>query len=209
MRKGWKYTWTLSLNILQASEEGVHFIVSRQICLPAPDILQEAPWGMDGPPPYSPVDIEQTLLVSNAHTHTHRSNWDNRTNTRREAVFIRLISMINIPFQVQIIHGGIIPPSKPSVWFKQYSRQSAHSENHCIQISHQSSGFSVFPRPPHFFLTPDISYYIYDVFFPILFILKKKKCHCRSALYHLLTDISFGFNTLNFFLFNKLLITYY
>ncbi|XP_026201620.1 E3 ubiquitin-protein ligase LNX isoform X3 [Anabas testudineus] len=50
--------------LIQASEEHVHFIVSRQICLPAPDILQEAPWGMDGPPPYSPVDIEQTLLVS-------------------------------------------------------------------------------------------------------------------------------------------------
>uniref|UniRef100_A0A7N6BJ00 Ligand of numb-protein X 1 n=1 Tax=Anabas testudineus TaxID=64144 RepID=A0A7N6BJ00_ANATE len=48
--------------LIQASEEHVHFIVSRQICLPAPDILQEAPWGMDGPPPYSPVDIEQTLL---------------------------------------------------------------------------------------------------------------------------------------------------
>lgn len=63
--------FVLSLNVLQASEEGVHFIVSRQICLPAPDILQEAPWGMDGPPPYSPVDIEQTLLVSNAHSCTH------------------------------------------------------------------------------------------------------------------------------------------
>ncbi|XP_058494713.1 E3 ubiquitin-protein ligase LNX isoform X4 [Solea solea] len=50
--------------LIQASEEGVHFIVSRQICLPSPDILQEAPWGMDGPPPYSPVDIEQTLLDS-------------------------------------------------------------------------------------------------------------------------------------------------
>ncbi|KAM8890360.1 E3 ubiquitin-protein ligase LNX isoform 1-T1 [Synchiropus picturatus] len=51
-------------HLIQASEQGVHFIVSRQICLPAPDILQEAPWGMDGPPPYSPVDIEQTLLDS-------------------------------------------------------------------------------------------------------------------------------------------------
>ncbi|XP_061834077.1 E3 ubiquitin-protein ligase LNX isoform X1 [Nerophis lumbriciformis] len=50
--------------LIQASEEGVHFVVSRQICLPAPDILQEAPWAMDGPPPYSPVDIEQTLLDS-------------------------------------------------------------------------------------------------------------------------------------------------
>ncbi|XP_070816779.1 E3 ubiquitin-protein ligase LNX isoform X3 [Chaetodon auriga] len=50
--------------LIQASEEAVHFIVSRQICLPTPDILQEAPWGMDGPPPYSPVDIEQTLLDS-------------------------------------------------------------------------------------------------------------------------------------------------
>ncbi|XP_054645752.1 E3 ubiquitin-protein ligase LNX isoform X1 [Dunckerocampus dactyliophorus] len=50
--------------LIQASEEGVHFVVSRQICLPAPDILQEAPWAMDGPPPYSPVDMEQTLLDS-------------------------------------------------------------------------------------------------------------------------------------------------
>ncbi|XP_072295521.1 E3 ubiquitin-protein ligase LNX isoform X3 [Eucyclogobius newberryi] len=48
--------------LIQASEERVHFIVSRQICVPTPDILQEAPWAMDGPPPYSPVDIEQTLL---------------------------------------------------------------------------------------------------------------------------------------------------
>ncbi|XP_020774418.2 LOW QUALITY PROTEIN: E3 ubiquitin-protein ligase LNX [Boleophthalmus pectinirostris] len=48
--------------LIQASEERVHFIVSRQICVPASDILQEAPWAMDGPPPYSPVDIEQTLL---------------------------------------------------------------------------------------------------------------------------------------------------
>uniref|UniRef100_A0A1A8LEN6 Ligand of numb-protein X 1 n=1 Tax=Nothobranchius pienaari TaxID=704102 RepID=A0A1A8LEN6_9TELE len=50
--------------LIQASEQRVHFIVSRQICLPASDILQEAPWGMEGPPPYSPVDIEQTLLDS-------------------------------------------------------------------------------------------------------------------------------------------------
>uniref|UniRef100_A0A1A8FXW5 Ligand of numb-protein X 1 n=1 Tax=Nothobranchius korthausae TaxID=1143690 RepID=A0A1A8FXW5_9TELE len=50
--------------LIQASEQCVHFIVSRQICLPASDILQEAPWGMEGPPPYSPVDIEQTLLDS-------------------------------------------------------------------------------------------------------------------------------------------------
>ncbi|KAL1022587.1 hypothetical protein UPYG_G00029580 [Umbra pygmaea] len=50
--------------LIQASEERVHFIVSRQICLPAPEILQEAPWGMDGPPPYSPVDMEHTLLDS-------------------------------------------------------------------------------------------------------------------------------------------------
>ncbi|XP_061593966.1 E3 ubiquitin-protein ligase LNX isoform X2 [Cololabis saira] len=50
--------------LIQASEQCVHFIVSRQICVPSPDILQEAPWGMDGPPPYSPVDIEQTLLDS-------------------------------------------------------------------------------------------------------------------------------------------------
>ncbi|XP_061681430.1 E3 ubiquitin-protein ligase LNX isoform X3 [Syngnathoides biaculeatus] len=50
--------------LIQASEEGVHFVVSRQICLPTPDILHEAPWATDGPPPYSPVDIEQTLLDS-------------------------------------------------------------------------------------------------------------------------------------------------
>lgn len=101
---------------------------------------------MDGPPPYSPVDIEQTLLVSNTHrhTHTHRYKWDkNSTNTSRGALFHRLLSMINIPFQVQIIHGGIILPSKLSLSFKQYSRQSSLSENHCIHISHQSSGFRV------------------------------------------------------------------
>ncbi|XP_071395146.1 E3 ubiquitin-protein ligase LNX isoform X3 [Centroberyx affinis] len=45
--------------LIQASEERVHFIVSRQICLPTPDILQEAPWGMDGPPPYSPGTLER------------------------------------------------------------------------------------------------------------------------------------------------------
>ncbi|XP_005732355.1 E3 ubiquitin-protein ligase LNX isoform X1 [Pundamilia nyererei] len=50
--------------LIQASEERVHFIVSRQICLPTPDLIQEDPWGMDGPPPYSPVDLEQTLLDS-------------------------------------------------------------------------------------------------------------------------------------------------
>uniref|UniRef100_A0A8C4ZAS3 Ligand of numb-protein X 1 n=1 Tax=Gadus morhua TaxID=8049 RepID=A0A8C4ZAS3_GADMO len=48
--------------LIQASEELVHFIVSRQICLPTPDILQEAPWGMEGPPPYSPVDLEPSIL---------------------------------------------------------------------------------------------------------------------------------------------------
>uniref|UniRef100_A0A8C8DZX5 Ligand of numb-protein X 1 n=1 Tax=Oryzias sinensis TaxID=183150 RepID=A0A8C8DZX5_9TELE len=47
-----------------ASEQRVHFIVSRQICSPTPDIPQEAPWGMEGPPPYSPVDMELTLLDS-------------------------------------------------------------------------------------------------------------------------------------------------
>ncbi|XP_036067614.1 E3 ubiquitin-protein ligase LNX isoform X1 [Oryzias melastigma] len=50
--------------LIQASDQRVHFTVSRQICLPTPDIPQEAPWGMDGPPPYSPVDMEQTLLDS-------------------------------------------------------------------------------------------------------------------------------------------------
>ncbi|KAM4738605.1 E3 ubiquitin-protein ligase LNX isoform 3-T4 [Anableps anableps] len=50
--------------LIQASEHSVHFVVSRQICMPTPDILPEGPWGMDGPPPYSPVDMEQTLLDS-------------------------------------------------------------------------------------------------------------------------------------------------
>ncbi|XP_056336937.1 E3 ubiquitin-protein ligase LNX isoform X3 [Danio aesculapii] len=50
--------------LIQASEDRVHFIVSRQTHIPAPDILQEAPWNMEGPPPYSPVDIEHTLLDS-------------------------------------------------------------------------------------------------------------------------------------------------
>lgn len=48
--------------LIQASEDRVHFIVSRQTHIPTPDILQEAPWNMEGPPPYSPVDIEQSLL---------------------------------------------------------------------------------------------------------------------------------------------------
>lgn len=55
--------------------ERVHFIVSRQTRVPAPDILQEAPWNMEGPPPYSAVDIEQSLVVRYPipyrHTHTH------------------------------------------------------------------------------------------------------------------------------------------
>lgn len=54
--------------------ERVHFIVSRQTRVPAPDILQEAPWNMEGPPPYSAVDIEQSLVVRYPipyrHTHT-------------------------------------------------------------------------------------------------------------------------------------------
>lgn len=85
---------SLFLNVLQASEEGVHFIVSRQICLPAPDILQEAPWGMDGPPPYSPVDIEQTLLVRNTHTHTGGQ----KQNHDSELLSLRLLFMTNILF---------------------------------------------------------------------------------------------------------------
>ncbi|XP_030628440.1 E3 ubiquitin-protein ligase LNX [Chanos chanos] len=40
--------------LIQASEERVHFIVSRQTRIPSPDILQDAPWNMEGPPPYSP-----------------------------------------------------------------------------------------------------------------------------------------------------------
>uniref|UniRef100_A0A671LXK9 E3 ubiquitin-protein ligase LNX-like n=1 Tax=Sinocyclocheilus anshuiensis TaxID=1608454 RepID=A0A671LXK9_9TELE len=50
--------------LIQASEDRVHFIVSRQTHIPTPDILQEAPWNMEGPPPYSPVDIEHSLLDS-------------------------------------------------------------------------------------------------------------------------------------------------
>uniref|UniRef100_A0A4W4GU44 Ligand of numb-protein X 1 n=1 Tax=Electrophorus electricus TaxID=8005 RepID=A0A4W4GU44_ELEEL len=48
--------------LIQASVERVHFIVSRQTHIPTPDILQEAPWNTEGPPPYSPVDMEHTLL---------------------------------------------------------------------------------------------------------------------------------------------------
>ncbi|MCJ8743554.1 hypothetical protein PDJAM_G00095240 [Pangasius djambal] len=50
--------------LIQASVERVHFIVLRQTHLPAPDILQEAPWNMEGPPPYSAVDVEQSLVDS-------------------------------------------------------------------------------------------------------------------------------------------------
>ncbi|XP_060773376.1 E3 ubiquitin-protein ligase LNX isoform X2 [Neoarius graeffei] len=50
--------------LIQASVERVHFIVSRQTHVPAPDILQEAPWSMEGPPPYSAVDVEQSLVDS-------------------------------------------------------------------------------------------------------------------------------------------------
>ncbi|XP_060722768.1 E3 ubiquitin-protein ligase LNX isoform X4 [Tachysurus vachellii] len=50
--------------LIQASVERVHFIVSRQTHVPAPDILQEAPWNMEGPPPYSAVDVEQSLVDS-------------------------------------------------------------------------------------------------------------------------------------------------
>uniref|UniRef100_A0A3Q2ZX84 Ligand of numb-protein X 1 n=1 Tax=Kryptolebias marmoratus TaxID=37003 RepID=A0A3Q2ZX84_KRYMA len=52
--------------LIQASEQGVHFMVSRQICLPTPDILQEAPWGMEGPPPYSPKPAcyEKTVTLT-------------------------------------------------------------------------------------------------------------------------------------------------
>ncbi|XP_063057406.1 E3 ubiquitin-protein ligase LNX isoform X2 [Engraulis encrasicolus] len=48
--------------LIQASQDRVHFVVSRHTQIPTPDILSEAPWGMDGPPPYSPVDIEHSLL---------------------------------------------------------------------------------------------------------------------------------------------------
>ncbi|XP_066575987.1 E3 ubiquitin-protein ligase LNX isoform X2 [Amia ocellicauda] len=44
--------------LIQASEERVHFIVSRQTRHQTPDILQEAPWNMNGPPPYSPTAEE-------------------------------------------------------------------------------------------------------------------------------------------------------
>ncbi|KAE8294513.1 E3 ubiquitin-protein ligase LNX [Larimichthys crocea] len=45
--------------LIQASEEGVHFIVSRQICLPTPDILQEAPTLVR-----SPACYEKTVSLS-------------------------------------------------------------------------------------------------------------------------------------------------
>ncbi|XP_031430241.2 E3 ubiquitin-protein ligase LNX isoform X2 [Clupea harengus] len=48
--------------LIQASQDRVHFVVSRHTQIPTPDVLSEAPWGMDGPPPYSPVDIEHSLL---------------------------------------------------------------------------------------------------------------------------------------------------
>lgn len=63
------------LCVPQASEDRVHFIVSRQTHIPTPDILQEAPWNMEGPPPYSPVDIEQALLVSLS-TSERYSQWE-------------------------------------------------------------------------------------------------------------------------------------
>uniref|UniRef100_A0A3B5LH18 Ligand of numb-protein X 1 n=1 Tax=Xiphophorus couchianus TaxID=32473 RepID=A0A3B5LH18_9TELE len=52
--------------LIQASEHSVHFVVSRQICLPNPDILPEGPWGMDGPPPYSPKPAcyEKTVTLT-------------------------------------------------------------------------------------------------------------------------------------------------
>ncbi|XP_076873213.1 E3 ubiquitin-protein ligase LNX isoform X2 [Brachyhypopomus gauderio] len=53
--------------LIQASVERVHFIVSRQTTIPAPDILQEAPWNTEGPPPYSPVDMEPHTLLDSCH----------------------------------------------------------------------------------------------------------------------------------------------
>ncbi|XP_061086317.1 E3 ubiquitin-protein ligase LNX isoform X1 [Conger conger] len=50
--------------LIQASEERVHFIVSRQTHPQSSDILQEAPWSLEGPPPYSPEDPEPSLLDS-------------------------------------------------------------------------------------------------------------------------------------------------
>lgn len=111
----------MSLNSLQASEEGVHFIVSRQICLPGPDILQEAPWGMDGPPPYSPVDIEQTLLVRHTHSHAH-----------------------SLSFK-QFDGNFYFTSSKSRLSFRQHSRLPVSQINHYLVItlctfkSHQAS----------------------------------------------------------------------
>uniref|UniRef100_A0A3P9CZB2 Ligand of numb-protein X 1 n=1 Tax=Maylandia zebra TaxID=106582 RepID=A0A3P9CZB2_9CICH len=55
--------------LIQASEERVHFIVSRQICLPTPDLIQEDPWGMDGPPPYSPPACYEKTVSLNKEPH--------------------------------------------------------------------------------------------------------------------------------------------
>lgn len=128
---------SLFLNILQASEEGVHFIVSRQICLPAPDILQEAPWGMDGPPPYSPVDIEQTLLVRNTHRHTGGQ----KQNHYSELLSLRLLFMTNILFKVQMIPGRRCFPFKAEHVVPAGRRPL--SQNHFVHISHHSLGFKV------------------------------------------------------------------
>lgn len=101
--------------------------MSRQICLPTPDLIQEDPWGMDGPPPYSPVDLEQTLLVRSSYRHiyiyTHTRDKDS-TDTQRSFVPPTPLPVINIRFQVQMIHGGIILQSKLSMSFKQYSRKA-------------------------------------------------------------------------------------
>lgn len=73
--------------------ERVHFIVSRQTRVPAPDILQEAPWNMEGPPPYSAVDIEQSLVVRYPipyrHTHTvHCFAWYSSLHTHTHSFVI-------------------------------------------------------------------------------------------------------------------------
>ncbi|KAJ8277108.1 hypothetical protein GJAV_G00071560 [Gymnothorax javanicus] len=49
--------------LIQASEERVHFIVSRHTHPQHPEILQDAPWCMEGPPPYS-EDPEPPLVDS-------------------------------------------------------------------------------------------------------------------------------------------------
>lgn len=121
----------------QASEECVHFIVSRQICLPAPDILQEAPWGMDGPPPYSPVDLEQTLLVSNTHARASTT-----VSMFRGAPFLRFLSGANDPRRYcspikdePVISSSLRPPPPSASHFPCLAENTSVRESQIIVMS--------------------------------------------------------------------------